>query len=314
CDLCGKEFKRRSSEVEISRRKGLRSYCSRECINKGTLEQKRANGRKMGRKNAFFFLIPGNRKDEFSPFRYFTKRTRMASIIKRYGESDLTLEYLKELWEKQKGKCFISGLVLYLPETTLVREREKKRPNWASLDRTNPKMGYVVGNVQYVALSLNLAKSNFEESEISDLMNESVENFINPVSPERIQAKVPEGRMDKFSPFRYFTGKANSRDKASKYTKNNLTLEFLRDLWELQGGRCAISGVNLIMPDSMSKRKGTRKHPKWASLDRIDSSEGYIIGNVQYVALSFNFAKSDFGEKEFSSHFKNLMLASLIAN
>jgi hypothetical protein len=33
-------------------------------------------------------------------------------------------------------------------------------------------------------------------------------------------------------------------------------------------------------------------------LDRIDSSKGYIFGNVQFVSLMANYAKRDFLEEE----------------
>lgn len=41
------------------------------------------------------------------------------------------------------------------------------------------------------------------------------------------------------------------------------------------------------------------KSVKNASLDRIDSLKGYIKGNIQFVSVAANFAKSDFSEKEF---------------
>ena len=39
-------------------------------------------------------------------------------------------------------------------------------------------------------------------------------------------------------------------------------------------------------------------HPNTASLDRIDSSLGYIPGNVQFVSVIANYAKRDFQEEE----------------
>jgi len=35
------------------------------------------------------------------------------------------------------------------------------------------------------------------------------------------------------------------------------------------------------------------KNPTNVSVDRIDSAQGYIRGNVQLVCASYNFAKSD---------------------
>jgi hypothetical protein len=35
-----------------------------------------------------------------------------------------------------------------------------------------------------------------------------------------------------------------------------------------------------------------------ASLDRIDSSKGYIKGNIQFISITCNYAKSDMSHEE----------------
>jgi len=75
-------------------------------------------------------------------------------------------------------------------------------------------------------------------------------------------------------------------------------LEFLIDIeyaWDLflsQARRCALSNVSLIM----SKNYGNKKT---ASLDRIDSSKGYIEGNVQWVHKNINKLKMDLKDDAF---------------
>jgi hypothetical protein len=44
-----------------------------------------------------------------------------------------------------------------------------------------------------------------------------------------------------------------------------------------------------------------------ASLDRIDSSKGYIKGNVEFVCLAINFAKNDFKKEEMKSFIKEII-------
>lgn len=69
-----------------------------------------------------------------------------------------------------------------------------------------------------------------------------------------------------------------------------------KDAWELylqQGGRCAYTGYDL-------KLKRNFKDQNWtASLDRIDSSKGYSLDNVQWVHKNVNRMKLDFSEDEF---------------
>lgn len=67
------------------------------------------------------------------------------------------------------------------------------------------------------------------------------------------------------------------------------------EAWELfkkQDGKCAISGVDL----SFAEDGGSETT---ASLDRIDSSKDYEIGNVQWVHKWVNVMKWDFTESEF---------------
>lgn len=73
----------------------------------------------------------------------------------------------------------------------------------------------------------------------------------------------------------------------------DITVDYLKHLWAAQNGKCPYTGWNLIMP-SWKKPKT----PHTASLDRLDSSKGYLQGNVQFVSVMANLAKSDFTEDE----------------
>lgn len=103
-----------------------------------------------------------------------------------------------------------------------------------------------------------------------------------------------DNRKDKFSPFKYFIKKAKERSvskKNQKYMTFDITLEYLKDLWEKQNGTCAISGVKMELPATLAEN---RSSPFCASLDRIDSSIGYMQGNVQFVTQFCNLGKRSF--------------------
>ena len=78
--------------------------------------------------------------------------------------------------------------------------------------------------------------------------------------------------------------------------KRNLEINItIQDIWNLflkQNGKCAISGVELYIANNY-KEKST------ASLDRIDSTKGYIYGNVQWVHINVNFMKQEFNQQLF---------------
>ena len=100
-------------------------------------------------------------------------------------------------------------------------------------------------------------------------------------------------RKDKFSPFRYFIRQAKYKleTKKTKFQSFNITLEYLKSLWESQNEMCAISGVKMELPTTLGEN---RSSPFCASLDRIDSSIGYMQGNVQFVTQFCNIGKKDF--------------------
>lgn len=101
-----------------------------------------------------------------------------------------------------------------------------------------------------------------------------------------------DNRKDELSPFKYFIRQAKLRAKSkARFKTYNITLEYLKDLWETQDGKCAISGVKMELPATLSQ---SRNSPFCASLDRIDSEVGYMQGNVQFVTQFCNLGKRDF--------------------
>lgn len=68
-----------------------------------------------------------------------------------------------------------------------------------------------------------------------------------------------------------------------------LTLQELSQVLLQSGGRCAVTGLRFTLSAKV-------RDPFAASLDRIDSSLGYIYGNVRIVLLAVNLAMSHWGE------------------
>lgn len=77
------------------------------------------------------------------------------------------------------------------------------------------------------------------------------------------------------------------RAKAVKRSGGCISLDELVLLWEQQCGRCAMSGWG------MTTMLGIGTVPTNCSIDRIDSSKGYEVGNVQLVCRAVNIAKSN---------------------
>lgn len=77
----------------------------------------------------------------------------------------------------------------------------------------------------------------------------------------------------------------------------NITVFDLQDVWGKQGGKCSLSGIDLYFSDVLYS-KPDKKFGN-ASVDRIDSSKGYIKSNVQFVDKRINNMKQDLKQDEF---------------
>lgn len=169
CYNCGKEFERPLKEVKRIQSKGRHIYCCRECVCKGL--SKIRNGVSKGPASEKMLehikQICGNRKDEYTPFRYTFR-----CVNRRFKDIDITLDDLKEVWESQKGICPYTGLKLVLPENSNVNTIDFFHR--ASLDRIDSSKGYIKGNVQFISTPINLMKS--------DKSQESVKKFLKEIS------------------------------------------------------------------------------------------------------------------------------------
>lgn len=72
----------------------------------------------------------------------------------------------------------------------------------------------------------------------------------------------------------------------------DLNREFLIKQWFLQNGKCAVTGLNLEIPQ---ERTGGKASPYSPSIDRIDSTQGYIRSNVRLVCYVVNCSLHDYG-------------------
>jgi len=64
---------------------------------------------------------------------------------------------------------------------------------------------------------------------------------------------------------------------------HNITYEYIKELYEEAGGKCAVTGLQM---------QHVWNNLYSISCDRIDSSQGYIHGNVQLVCKWVNLAKN----------------------
>lgn len=75
----------------------------------------------------------------------------------------------------------------------------------------------------------------------------------------------------------------------------DITLEYAYNLFVEQRKKCALSGQRLYFSIQYAKNRKDQT----ASLDRIDSTKGYIEGNVQWIHKDLNKLKGSFEDERF---------------
>jgi hypothetical protein len=172
CDTCNEEFEKRKGEYNRKVRLGkTKFYCSRSCHgkNKDNVKHIIAN-----RSNFPVWELNDNKKDEYSKF-----KPAMRKAKQRSKTFDLTLEHLKDLWEKQQGRCPFTGFDLEL--RTYQSEDPPLGIRSASLDRIDNDKGYVEGNVRWVSVMFNYARNIFSDQDVIEFAK-AVTNGDVPVS------------------------------------------------------------------------------------------------------------------------------------
>ena len=164
CFNCGKKVEKRKAEYNRSLRLGRRFFCGYSCsIIIGNKENPKRNPK------ATDNLKYGNRKDKYTPFRFFIKvmknRNRKSKWI-----GDINLDYLMGLWEKQKGICPYTGWKLILPYGTRGFNGANDTHR-ASIDRIDNSKGYQKGNIQFVSVMANYAKNSFDDGDLIKFCN-----------------------------------------------------------------------------------------------------------------------------------------------
>ena len=95
----------------------------------------------------------------------------------------------------------------------------------------------------------------------------------------------------------------HARMKKEKSKKGwEITLEDVLELWELQKGRCALTGLFMTFHKDGSGRRDLN-----VSIDRIDPDIDYLVTNIQLVCLRVNTIKHTLKEDELYWWCKNIV-------
>lgn len=155
CDNCGIIHSKPTSEYLRNLKLNRKMFCSRNCsVIYGNSIRDRSKGN-------YYNLSKhsNNRKDEFSPFKQLLRSSKI-----RNKELSITLQDLKEIWEKQNGICPYTKFQLQLNQA-------ENRMLKASLDRIDNSKGYTKDNVEFVCMAINFMKNTFTREQVKQFLS-----------------------------------------------------------------------------------------------------------------------------------------------
>lgn len=167
CLWCKKEFDKSISEFNRSTKKKQPHFCSLNCSASNRNANRELTPKMMKHLNDISKLGIGKNRDDYTPFRYF-KRVNSSC---KHQKNSLTLEEIKEIWDRQNGVCEHTGLQLVLPNTIAGFHDSIPPHKRASLDRIDNTKGYTKDNVHFVSYMTNMAKNRFNEKCVLDFIH-----------------------------------------------------------------------------------------------------------------------------------------------
>ena len=161
CKQCKNSFDYTMKEYNRQTKKFNRSHNSFFCSISCAMRWKNANRSKetqykISEKQSL--RLKGNCYGKKGNFTYYLNKARS-----RDANTNLTDDYLQNLWNNSEGKCKLTGIPINL-------KKGKHVLTTASLDRIDSNIGYVKDNVQFVCYGINLAKNAFLNEEMIEFI------------------------------------------------------------------------------------------------------------------------------------------------
>jgi hypothetical protein len=198
----------------------------------------------------------------------------------------ITYEMIDELFKLQHGLCAISGK----PMTHIYEKRDEEihteyimHPCNISIDRIDSNKPYVKSNIHLVCAIVNRIKFTLNPCELILLCTKICVNRFKLHDKTEIDLSYDMEKRLK-QKFSYMIGNAKVRD-----IKVNISIKHIITLYTKQRGLCKITGIFMTCDKSDND----------VSIDRIDSSKGYTVDNIQLVTEYVNKIKSDMSTETF---------------
>lgn len=270
----------RKTGAELSRRNGLESSMFYERIRAGwSVEQALARPTQSEERNRLVELVGSSEMLDWLRHRIYmgTRSDILHGVV-----SDLTVDYIAELFADHQGLCAHSRLPLGVGYSDL---------SAATIDRIDSEHRHLQGNVQLSQLWLNRGKSNLPDRTFCELLDEHRGLRPFTASYEPLLSETSSAKSRREARRRQRTMRAWLMNQLSKLAANDrkhhrpfaLTIDDLLNVYEAQGRLCAVSFQPMLHQ---------RGNPRSASIDTIIPELGHVRGNIQLTQVWINLAKS----------------------
>lgn len=101
------------------------------------------------------------------------------------SKSDIDIKFLIDLWNKQKGKCFWTGLPLKYGHMA-----SNRHPQKMSLDRLDNSKGYIKGNVVWASWLANCGRGNLPADRFQGVLKNLEESLSQNPPHKRLLPKM----------------------------------------------------------------------------------------------------------------------------
>lgn len=116
-------------------------------------------------------------KIDFSKRDFLDQNLTRASNRSKAWEIEVNCNDLYLVGELQNWQCAITGQLLEFTRGGGYWQNKWCNPNSCTIDRINPKLGYIRNNVQLLTWRANQWKSSFTDKELKDLCEQYLKNI-----------------------------------------------------------------------------------------------------------------------------------------
>lgn len=312
CPPCGIEHLTKEFDSDKSQPDGLQSYCKKV---------------RHERRLVYLSTYDGFIKNLFKDLRSNAKKRKI--------QVNITLQDIKDLYISQNKQCAISKITMTHQATDRKEGDQHILNKWnISVDRIDSKKPYTKDNIQLVCAIINRLKMSLSDEDflflcgcitqtnftrhtqftlssfnkqivINNQLNKSI---ISDILTQESEKQMKNRKLDTWRQKwicsidgflkKLYLSTRNNLKKRAKDLAFTITEEDIKELYNKQNGKCAISNIKMTYIGYQCDADDSDINNWNISIDRIDATNGYTKDNIQLLCTMVNRMKTDLDNHE----------------